>query len=629
VTFAELYSIVSFDFETIGPYKVIRILGQGGMGTVYHGIHSKSNDPVAIKVIGANMAQHQRFRRRFDAEIQTLLKLSHPGIVKLIGSGEEKGLLFYSMEYVDGENLQQQLRREKKIGWERVVDIAIEVCSALKHAHDDGVIHRDLKPANLMINSQGLVKLTDFGIAKLFGATDATIEGAILGTADFMPPEQAEGKPVSVRSDLYSLGSMCYAAISGRAPFVGKNIPEILFNVRYGELKPLRSLEPSAPKELCDLIDELLRREPSMRPPTALVVGNRLQSMRVGLAMRAREKLAGKTEVRNLKEMTSIDMNDDESLMQEVKSIQPNESTIAGATQHSHSSHSEGTNEAIPSVAGPEDMTRIAPSHSAFEINDRPSGIEQIGKTNFREVQDQDRRRATLPSSELERMSALTQWLSVGGLIGTLIACGLGIFWFSRAPSANQLYQEIAIAMDSTEDDQVLAVGPVAERFKELYPNDPRLGDVDALLEEIDSLRSIRQMQRKAKRGGTDQLDAVEQAFLECIRAQSIDTGIAQRKLSALTTVFAANEKLTPRQRQILDLAKRMAEKTNSEINTARHPAIESLEDQMIWAEANLSPATRAEWLKGLIELFEDKTWARGLIAAAKLKLTALENSKE
>jgi serine/threonine protein kinase len=594
------------------------------MGTVYHGVHSKSNDPVAIKVIGANMAQHQRFRRRFDAEIQTLLKLSHPNIVKLIGFGEEKGLLFYSMEYVDGENLQQQLRREKKIGWERVVDIAIEVCSALKHAHDDGVIHRDLKPANLMINSQGMVKLTDFGIAKLFGASDATIEGAILGTADFMPPEQAEGKPVSVRSDLYSLGSMCYAAIAGRAPFIGKNIPEILFNVRYGELKPLLSLEPSTPKELCDLIDELLRREPSMRPPTSLVVGNRLQALRVGLAMRAREKLSGRSEVRNLKEMTSIDMNEEASLMHDVNFVQPNESTIVGATQHAHAIDAD-----YPSVAGPADKTRIAPSHSAFELHDRPSGIEHMGKTNFQEVQEDDRRRSTLPSAELEPLSAWTQWLSVGGLVATLIACGFGIFWFSQAPSANRLYQEIAIAMDSTEDDQLMAIEPVAERFKELYPSDPRCETVDVLLEEIDSLRSIRQMQRKAKRGGTDQLDALEQAFLECIKAQSIDTAIAQRKLNALATVFEANEKLSPRQRHILDLAKRMAEKATDEVKTARHPAIESLEDQMIWAEANLSPTTRAEWLKGLIELFEDKIWARGLIAAAKIKLTAIENTKE
>ena len=620
---------MSLDFEVIGPYKIIRVLGQGGMGTVYHGVHSKSNDSVAVKVIAANMAQHQRFRRRFDLEIETLLKLKHPNIAKLIGAGEVKGLLFYSMEYVDGENLQQQLRREKKIGWERVVDIAIEVCSALKHAHDFGVIHRDLKPANLMINSQGNVKLTDFGIAKVFGAVESTAEGAVLGTADFMPPEQAEGKPVSVRSDLYSLGSICYAAISGRAPFVGKNIPEILFNVRYGAMKPLASLEPTVPKELCDLVDELLRREPSMRPPTGLVVGNRLQALRVGLAMRAREKLANKTEVRNLKEMTSIDMNDDSSLLHEVKSISPHESTVAGATQYSQSSNQDRTNDSGPSIAGPDDNTQIARSNSAFDLSEQPSGIEHVGKTHFTEIQDDDRRRLTTHFAEHEQMSAWTQWLSIGGLIATLIACGFGIFWLSRAPSANKLYQEIAVAMEATDDEQLLATEPIADRFKALYPNDPRLPEVEVMLREIESVRSIRQMQRKAKRGGSDQLDAVEQAFLECINAQSIDTVIAERKLHALATVFSANEKLTARQRQIVELAKRMADKIENEVKPSRHPAIESLMEQMVWAEANLGPTTRAAWLKGLVELFEDKTWAREIVASAKLKLTAIENAKE
>ena len=620
---------MSIDFEVIGPYKIIRILGQGGMGTVYHGVHAKSNDSVAIKVIASNMAQHQRFRRRFDSEIQTLLKLKHPNIVQLIGFGEEKGLLFYSMEYVDGENLQQQLRREKKIGWERVVDIAIDVCSALKHAHDFGVIHRDLKPANLMINSQGKVKLTDFGIAKLFGAMESTVEGAILGTADFMPPEQAEGKPVSVRSDLYSLGSMCYAAIAGRAPFVGKNLPEILFNVRYGAMEPLVSLEPSVPKELCNLIDELLRREPSMRPPTALVVGNRLQALRAGLATRAREMLSEKSEVRNLKEMTSIDMNDVPSLMHEVKSISPNDSTIGGATHLLPSKNVPRAKESVPSIAGPDDNTRLAPSPSGVAFGQQPSGIEYMGKTNFIEVQDVDRRRSIMPVAEHDQMPAWTQWVSIGGLIATLILCAFGIYWFSLAPTANSLYQEIASAMDATDDEQLLAIEPTAELFKKLYPNDPRFADVDVLLREIDSLHSIRQMQRKAKRGGTDQLDAVEQAFLECIKAQNIDTALAQRKLSALATVFSSNEKLTSRQRQIVDLAKRMADKMIHEVKPSRHHAIESLEEQMIWAEANLAPTTRAAWLKGLIELFEDKAWARELIASARIKLSAIENARD
>ncbi len=618
---------MSLEFEVIGPYKIIRVLGQGGMGTVYHGVHSKTNDPYAIKVINASMAKHQRFRRRFDAEIQTLIKLKHPNIVQLVGFGEERGLLFYSMEYVDGENLQQQLRREKKIAWERVVDIAIEICSALKHAHDFGVIHRDLKPANLMINSQGKVKLTDFGIAKLFGAMDSTIEGSVLGTADFMPPEQAEGKVVSIRSDLYSLGSICYAAISGRAPFGGKNIPEILFNVRYGTLKPLAILEPTVPKELCDLIDELLRREPSMRPPTGLVVGNRLQSLRLGLAMRAKEKLQERPEVRNLKEMTSIDMNENESLLDEVKSIAPHVGTVLEATQHERSAAEAIPSKSKLSVAGPNDSTRVASTHSEFELSEQPSGIEHMGKTNFTEVQEDDRRRSTITFGESEPLSPWTQWISVGGLVATLIACAFGIFWFSQAPSANRLYQEIAVAMDATEDEQLLAIEPTAERFKALYPGDPRCEDVDALLREIDSLHSMRRLQRKAQRGGTDQLDAVEQAYLECIKAQSIDSVLAQRKLNAMTTVFAANVKLTPRQIEIVNQAKRMADKLAKEVKPARNPAIEALEEQMTWADANLAPSTRAEWLKGFIELFEEKVWARELIATAKLKLSAIQNA--
>ena len=300
-----------------------------------------------------------------------------------------------------------------------------------------------------------------------------------------------------------------------------------------------------------------------------------------------------------------------------------------GATQLCSPAELERSKGPGPSVAGPNDSTRIAPSRSAFEISDQPSGIEHIGKTNFTEVQEDDRRRSTISPIEGEQLSDWTQWMSVSSLIATLVLCGFGILWFSRAPSANSLYQEIALAIESSDDNQLMEIEPTAERFRELYPNDARVEDIDALVREIDALRSIRQMEKKARRGGTDQLDAVEQAFLECIKAQGIDTVIAQRKLTALATVFSSNEKLTSRQRQIVDLAKRMSDKIASEVKPARNPAIASLEDQMTWADANLAPATRAAWLKGLIELFEDKSWARELVTSAKLKLTAIENSKD
>jgi hypothetical protein len=170
-----------------------------------------------------------------------------------------------------------------------------------------------------------------------------------------------------------------------------------------------------------------------------------------------------------------------------------------------------------------------------------------------------------------------------------------------------------------------MAIEPVLDRFKELYPTDSRIGDVEVLLTEIDSMRSIRQLQRKARSSGSDQLDPVEQAFLECTKAESLDTELAKRKLKAMVTVFAANEKLSSRQQQLVTSAKRMLDKLVSEGNASRNPAIETLEKQMIWADANLAPSPREEWLKSLIELFEEKNWARELVASAKLKLIAIE----
>lgn len=639
---------MSLDFEVIGPYRVVRVLGQGGMGTVYQAIHAKSNEPVAIKVIASNLAQHQRFRRRFDAEIQTLIKLKHPNIVQLIGFGEERGLLFYSMEYVDGENLQQELRRSKTLPWERVVDLAIEVCSALKHAHDFGVIHRDLKPANLMINSEGRLKLTDFGIARLFGATEVTVEGSILGTADYMSPEQAEGKTVSIRSDLYSLGCICYTALAGRPPFMGKNIPEILFNVRYGTLTPLINLAPHVPKELCGLIEEMLRKEPSMRPPTGLVIGNRLQSLRAGLTKRAKDLGSDKIEVGNLRELTSIDLHDDTEIASAFPSMIPSGPTIAEADK-SKASLVDASKKSKPpatenqvynqdaktqsstspsysqSVAGPQDLTRIALSNSEFELSDPPSGLDLAAKTNFTEVGESDRRRSSIVIAESEESTVWKQWTSVAGLVVVLLLCTGAIVWFTRAPSADSLYLQISQAMNSEDDAQILEIEPVIENFQSLYPNDPRNQDAELLLGEIYSLQTIKQLQRKAKRGGTDLLDPVEQAFLECIKYQEIDSGVAKRKLKAMATVFGSSENLTAKQRIFVEQAKRIAEQLEADSKSSKSPAIAAIEEQMIWAEANLTSSVRAEWLRGLIELFEDKAWARELIVSAKRKLAEIQ----
>ena len=269
-------------FEFLGPYRIGAPLGRGGMGTVFAAVHEKTKEPVAVKLISDGVADESKFRRRFDAEIKSLQCLSHSGIVRIYGFGEEQGHLFYSMELVSGDSLQKVIKREKRLEWQTTMDVAIQICGALKHAHDIGVIHRDLKPANLVVNENWQVKLVDFGIAKIFGDSN-TVVGSLLGTADYMAPEQATSEGITQRTDLYALGSVMYAMLAGRAPFTGKSVTQVINALQRDRPVPIDLIRPDVPPELVELIHELLEKNPEDRPPTALAVMNRLKAMKAGL----------------------------------------------------------------------------------------------------------------------------------------------------------------------------------------------------------------------------------------------------------------------------------------------------------------------------------------------------------
>ena len=163
--------------EKLGPYRIGEPLGRGGMGTVYRGLNKDTNEAAAIKVLSSVLATDEAFRARFEAEIETLKTLKHPNIVQLYGYGEQNGHIFFAMELVDGTSLEEEIQNGRRFHWRETIRIGIEICRALKHAHDCGVIHRDLKPANLLVGRDNHVKLTDFGIAKLFGHTQMTAMG--------------------------------------------------------------------------------------------------------------------------------------------------------------------------------------------------------------------------------------------------------------------------------------------------------------------------------------------------------------------------------------------------------------------------------------------------------------------
>lgn len=264
----------------IGPYEILSKIGSGGMGSVYLGRHDVTGEQAAIKVLPASLAHEEGFVERFNREIESMKKLSNPHIVKLFENGVDNGTYYYSMEYVEGETLTQLLRRERRVGWLQAIDFGVQICYALKAAHDAGIIHRDLKPSNLLITADGTIKLTDFGVAQVFATDRLTVTGGIVGTAEFMSPEQAEGKRASKQSDLYSLGAVLYALVCGKPPFTGNTAVEVLQKHRYGRFDAPRLVNPEIPSWFEDVITQLLDKDPAKRLPDAYVVARRLEQVR-------------------------------------------------------------------------------------------------------------------------------------------------------------------------------------------------------------------------------------------------------------------------------------------------------------------------------------------------------------
>ncbi len=267
------------DRQTLGPYDLQEEIGSGGMGTVYLGRHRETSELAAVKVLPPTLAREEGFVMRFTREAEVLRTLTNPHVVRLLDSGVDDGTYYFAMEYVAGETLADRLKRDHRLPWQEAFDITNQLCSALKAAHDAGIIHRDLKPSNVLLATDGKVKLTDFGVAQLFAAERLTITGGVIGTAEYMSPEQAQGQRATKRSDLYSLGALLYAMLTGRPPFIGSTAMDVMHKHRYGQFdKPSRYV-PELPPAVDLIIDDLLKKSPDARPPDAFVVSRRLQEV--------------------------------------------------------------------------------------------------------------------------------------------------------------------------------------------------------------------------------------------------------------------------------------------------------------------------------------------------------------
>ena len=267
---------VSVQTLAAGRYRVEGTLGQGGMAAVYLAHDSELDRAVAIKVLADHLSSDEAFHQRFLREARMAAKLSHPNIVHVYDQGEEDGRPFIVMEYVDGPTLSDELKRTGPLQPGRVVDLALQICGGLEHAHASGLVHRDIKPGNLLLREDGTVKIADFGIARAAQATKLTQIGSVLGTAAYLAPEQAAGEPVTAAADIYSLGCVLFELLTGRTPYVFETLPELVVKQREEPITPLRELQPDVPAELEAAVMHCLARRPEYRPASAAELAQEL-----------------------------------------------------------------------------------------------------------------------------------------------------------------------------------------------------------------------------------------------------------------------------------------------------------------------------------------------------------------
>ncbi len=255
-----------------GRYEVEKTLGGGGMAVVYLARDTDLDRSVAVKVLADNLRDDIELRRRFVREARLAARLSHPNVVGVYDAGEQDGLPYIVMECVEGETLAELLRREERLEPARVIELGVQACAGLEHAHRAGLVHRDVKPANLLLTGDGTLKIADFGIAHAAEGTKLTAVGTVLGTAGYLSPEQASGEPVTPATDLYSLGCCLYELLDGRPPYDFENLGELLTRREAGPPPPLEN----APPELERAIVSCLAREPADRPPSAAALAQDL-----------------------------------------------------------------------------------------------------------------------------------------------------------------------------------------------------------------------------------------------------------------------------------------------------------------------------------------------------------------
>ena len=250
-------------------YEIVKSIGEGGMANVYLANDNILERKVAIKVLRGDLSADDKFIRRFEREAQSVSNLSHPNIVEVYDVGEEEGNHYIVMEYIEGKTLKQLLKKRESLTLTEVIDIMTQLTDGIAHAHESYIIHRDIKPQNIMIEDNGLIKITDFGIAMALNATQLTQTNSVMGSVHYLPPEQASGKGATIKSDIYSLGILMYELLTGTVPFKGDNAVEIALKHMKDKIPSIRKQNPAIPQSVENILLKAAAKNPRNRYESA------------------------------------------------------------------------------------------------------------------------------------------------------------------------------------------------------------------------------------------------------------------------------------------------------------------------------------------------------------------------
>ena len=625
----------------LGPYTIGARLGRGGMGAVYEATDG-GGERVAIKMLASHLADDAGLRKRFDAEIATLKSLRHPGIVRLLAFGEQDDQPYFAMELVPGQSLEQLIRSGRRFTWRETLSVALSVTRALKVAHDHGVVHRDLKPANLLVadgdeeaDLGSRVKLADFGIAKFFGTAAHTAHGNVVGTAEYMAPEQAAGGPVDHRVDFYALGLVMFAMLSGKPPFTGSQPIEVLRRQQHEPAPRISSVVADVPPKLDDLLARMLAKEPVARPANALALGRLLTD--IATVNTPAPPASGQGI--DLPMPTAPDRpRRDVDLYAATRcatgdpaGMEPRQAGGMPQTRAATGAKPGNTTE----VADPASSTGAGADPAAETI------VERASRSRFTTVAELDRM-ADRRSARDRSIQRLWQALAV---VGPLAMFGVAGYLLSRKPTADEVYGRIEAARVATarggdSRDALRDAEAELDDFLARFPEDPRASKV----RELDRSLKLDMLEKRARRRPQEgrAILPVERDYRAAMERAADSPSSWCDALEALIAVHGASASAatatTPEQKDLegdpglwVDLARRQVERLGPAAEKERAQDAARIADIFRKADSLAAQAAsvgggqreallgrRRELLQNVIDLYGSRPHAAAAVATAK-----------